>query len=224
MTQKQWKSLQIPGIIIILTLIADQILKIWVKTHMQIGDSIPVFGNWFQLYFVENEGMAFGMAFGGEVGKIILTTFRIVASIALFWGLFYLAKTEARKPVMIYVAMIFTGAIGNIIDSCFYGLIFSDSYYQVADFMPASGGYAPFMQGRVVDMFYFPLIDTVLPEWMPIVGGKNFSFFNAIFNIADCAITIGVFALLIDQIIFERKKKKEISEHTKTTDDGTSDI
>ena len=213
-TKELFKHMRMPMAIVLLILLADQALKIWVKTHMQIGESIPMLGDWFKIYFVENEGMAFGMAFGGEVGKIILTLFRIVASVGITWAIFYLVQNKARKLTIISISLILAGALGNIIDSCFYGLIFNDSYYQVAEFMPESGGYAPFFQGRVVDMFYFPIIDTILPNWLPLVGGKHFTFFDAIFNIADCAITIGVAILLIDQIAFEKSNK--------TTDDNNS--
>lgn len=206
-TKDLLRRMRMPVAIVLLILLADQALKIWVKTHMQIGESIPMLGDWFKIYFVENEGMAFGMAFGGKVGKIILTLFRIVASVGITWAIFYLVQNKARKLTIISVSLILAGALGNIIDSCFYGLIFNDSYYQVAEFMPESGGYAPFFQGRVVDMFYFPIIDTILPNWLPLVGGKHFTFFDAIFNIADCAITIGVALLLIDQIAFEKKNK-----------------
>ena len=201
-----------PAIVIVLILAADQVLKFWVKTHMQIGESIPVFGDWFKIYFVENEGMAFGMAFGGEVGKLILSLFRIVASIGMIWGLIYMANHKARTFTILSVALILAGAVGNIIDSCFYGIIFNESYYQVAEFLPESGGYAPFFHGRVVDMFYFPIIDTILPEWIPLVGGQHFTFFDAIFNIADSAITIGVAMLLIDQIFIEKKSSSTIVE------------
>ncbi|MBR3938587.1 MAG: lipoprotein signal peptidase [Bacteroidales bacterium] len=201
-----------PAIVIVLILVADQVLKFWVKTHMQIGESIPVFGDWFKIYFVENEGMAFGMAFGGEVGKLILSLFRIVASIGMIWGLIYMANHKARTFTILSVALILAGAVGNIIDSCFYGIIFNESYYQVAEFLPESGGYAPFFHGRVVDMFYFPIIDTILPEWIPLVGGQHFTFFDAIFNIADSAITIGVAMLLIDQIFIEKKSSSTIIE------------
>lgn len=201
-----------PAIVIVLILVADQVLKFWVKTHMQIGESIPVFGDWFKIYFVENEGMAFGMAFGGEVGKLILSLFRIVASIGMIWGLIYMANHKARTFTILSVALILAGAVGNIIDSCFYGIIFNESYYQVAEFLPESGGYAPFFHGRVVDMFYFPIIDTILPEWIPLVGGQHFTFFDAIFNIADSAITIGVAMLLIDQIFIEKKSSSTIVE------------
>lgn len=211
-TKDALKRLRMPAIVVILILLADQILKFWVKTNMQIGESIPVFGDWFKIYFIENEGMAFGMAFGGEVGKLILSLFRIVASIGIIWGLIYMANQKARTLTILSVALILAGAVGNIIDSCFYGLIFNESYYQVAEFLPESGGYAPFFHGRVVDMFYFPIIDTVLPEWIPWVGGQNFTFFDAIFNIADSAITIGVAMLLIDQIFIEKKSSSAITE------------
>lgn len=211
-TKDALKRLRMPAIVIVLILAADQVLKFWVKTHMQIGESIPVFGDWFKIYFVENEGMAFGMAFGGEVGKLILSLFRIVASIGMIWGLIYMANHKARTFTILSVALILAGAVGNIIDSCFYGIIFNESYYQVAEFLPESGGYAPFFHGRVVDMFYFPIIDTILPEWIPLVGGQHFTFFDAIFNIADSAITIGVAMLLIDQIFIEKKSSSTIVE------------
>jgi signal peptidase II len=215
-TKDLLRHMRMPIAVVLLILLADQVLKIWVKTHMQICESIPMLGDWFKIYFVENEGMAFGMAFGGEVGKIILTLFRIVASVGITWAIFYLTQTQSRKLTIISVSLILAGALGNIIDSCFYGLIFNDSYYQVAEFMPESGGYAPFFQGRVVDMFYFPIIDTILPSWLPLVGGKHFTFFDAIFNIADCAITIGVALLLIDQIAFEKKNKPSDNNSTNT--------
>ena len=219
-TKDLLKRMRMPITIVLLILLFDQILKIWVKTNMQIGESIPMLGDWFKIYFVENEGMAFGMAFGGEVGKIILTLFRIIASVGITWAIFYLTQAKARKLTIVSVSLILAGALGNIIDSCFYGLIFNESYYQVAEFMPKSGGYAPFFQGKVVDMFYFPIIDTILPDWFPLVGGKHFTFFNAIFNIADCAITIGVAMLLIDQIVFE-KKCKIVDNHNTTNEQQT---
>ena len=144
--------------------------------------------------------------------KLILSLFRIVASIGMIWGLIYMANHKARTFTILSVALILAGAVGNIIDSCFYGIIFNESYYQVAEFLPESGGYAPFFHGRVVDMFYFPIIDTILPEWIPLVGGQHFTFFDAIFNIADSAITIGVAMLLIDQIFIEKKSSSTIVE------------
>ena len=190
-------------------LIIDQLVKILVKTNMQIGEEIPLIGNWCLLHFVENEGFAFGMAFGGNAGKIILTLFRLVASTAILWFLLHLIKKGTRTALAACIALIFVGAVGNLIDSCFYGLIFNESYYHVAQFFPPEGGYAPLLQGRVVDMFYFPLIDTTWPSWFPFCGGKRLVFFNAIFNVADAAITIGAFWLIIDQLFFAKEHKAE---------------
>ncbi|MBR5029338.1 MAG: lipoprotein signal peptidase, partial [Bacteroidales bacterium] len=191
MTKEKKNRLWLAVAIILAILIIDQVIKILVKTHMHIGESIPVFGSWFQILFIENEGMAFGMHFGGSVGKILLSVFRLVASVGIAWGIVYLIKKESRKFLLVSLALVFAGAVGNIIDSCFYGLIFSESSYEVATMFPEEGGYAPFLFGKVVDMFYFPIIDTTLPNWVPIWGGQHFTFFNAIFNFADAAITIG---------------------------------
>ncbi len=209
MTKPQKKRLFISIAIIVGILVVDQIIKILVKTNMQIGESISVIGNWFQLLFIENDGMAFGMSFGGNTGKILLSVFRLVASVGIAWGIVYLVKKNARKFLIVSLSMIFAGAVGNIIDSCFYGLIFSDSTYHVAQMFPTEGGYAPFLFGKVVDMFYFPIISTTLPEWFPIWGGEHFTFFNAIFNFADAAITIGIFMLIIDQLFLSKNDKKD---------------
>lgn len=193
-------------------LVVDQVVKFLVKTNMQIGEEIPLIGEWCMLHFVENEGFAFGMAFGGNAGKIILTLFRLVASAGLLWYLLHIIKKGTRTPLAICLALIVVGAVGNLIDSCFYGLIFNESYYTVAQLFPPEGGYAPLLQGRVVDMFYFPLIDTTLPEGFPIWGGKHFVFFNAIFNVADAAITIGAIWLIVDQLFFANRKKEDTQE------------
>ena len=185
-------------------LIVDQVVKILVKTHMQIGEDIPLIGSWCRLHFIENEGMAFG----GAVGKVVLSSVRLVASAAIAWLLAHLVSKGTRTSLLVSLALIFTGAVGNLIDSCFYGLIFNESYYQVATLFPPEGGYAPLLQGRVVDMFYFPLFEFDWPLWMPFVGGNHFEFFSAIFNVADSAVTIGVTWLLIDQLFLYIKNSK----------------
>lgn len=189
-------------------LIVDQVVKIMVKTHMHIGEDIPLIGEWCRLHFIENEGFAFGTSFGGTVGKYFLTMFRIVASVAIGWIIVNQIKKNGRTSLILCLTLILAGAVGNIIDCCLYGLIFSESYYDIAVLFPPEGGYAPFLQGKVVDMFYFPLFEFDWPQWMPFVGGNHFEFFSAIFNVADSAITIGVIWLLIDQVFLVPSKKK----------------
>jgi len=188
--------------IVFLILIADQILKIWIKTTFYLGESHPVIGHWFYLHFTENEGMAFGMKLGGQWGKLLLSIFRILAIAAICWWLYTAEKKGAGNLMIICIALILAGAIGNIIDSAFYGLIFSESnYMQLATVFPKGGGYTTFLHGKVVDMFYFPIIETRLPSWVPLYGGEDFVFFRPVFNIADSAITTGVLML----IVFQRK-------------------
>jgi signal peptidase II len=185
-------------IIAVAVLAIDQAVKTWIKTHLELHESIPVFGDWFSIYFTENAGMAFGLQFGGVIGKIILTVFRIALVTLIGVYISKLLKRGAPVGVVVGIALIFAGAVGNIIDSLFYGLLFSGSEGgQVAALFPAGGGYAPFLQGRVVDMLYFPLIETTLPDWLPVWGGEEFVFFRPVFNIADSAITTGVLYLLI---------------------------
>jgi len=176
-------------LLILAVLVVDQILKIWIKTSFELGESVRV-ANWFYIYFVENPGMAFGMEF---IPKTFLTLFRIVASGAIGYAIYYVVKKQYPFGFVACVSLIFAGAFGNIIDSTFYGLIFDSSYGQVATLFPADGGYAPVFQGKVVDMFYFPLF--TFPDWVPFLGGGI--FFSPVFNIADSAITIGVACLLI---------------------------
>lgn len=191
-------------LVILIVLILDQVLKIWVKMHMTIGQEIPVFGNWFKLLFIENNGMAFGMLDGGGL-KLVLSIFRILAVIALFIVMMRLSRKNTKFGVLFGLALITAGALGNILDSVFYGQVFSESTYtQLAQLFPDGGGYANWLHGRVVDMLYFPIIDVAQENapWLPnfFFGPDNhFIFFRPIFNIADSAITIGVFYMLIFQ-------------------------
>ncbi|MBR1516992.1 MAG: lipoprotein signal peptidase [Bacteroidales bacterium] len=203
---KEKKQYLMLALIAGLVIIIDQIIKIVVKTHMQIGESIPVIGNWFQILFVENEGMAFGMAFGGSTGKLLLSLFRLIAAIGVLWYLIrQIRRGQSSTGLVVSLSLILAGAVGNLIDCAFYGLIFDESYYHIARLFPPEGGYGTFLHGRVVDMFYFPIIDTILPSWVPIWGGDHFVFFNAIFNFADSAITIGVIWLLILSVVSPKK-------------------
>jgi len=157
-----------------------------------------IIGNWFHIYFIENEGMAFGMVMGGDMGKLFLSCFRIIFSIAIIYYLYNLVKQKASNGLIICVSLILAGALGNIIDSVFYGVIFTDSHGHIATFLPDQG-YAGWLHGRVVDMLYFPMIEGTYPSWFPIIGGKEFIFFQFIFNIADSAITTGILILILFQ-------------------------
>tara|TARA_R110000868_G_scaffold410155_2_gene697372 strand:- start:58 stop:672 length:615 start_codon:yes stop_codon:yes gene_type:complete len=184
-------------LVIGIVLILDQASKIWVKTNMQLSEEIPVLGDWFIIHFTENNGMAFGIEFAGEYGKLFLTLFRIVAVSLIGIYLFRMPKKGASKGLMVSGALIFAGALGNIIDSVFYGVFFNDSYFQLATFLPEEGGYSKLLFGKVVDMLYFPLYEGFLPHWMPFWGGDYFIFFRPVFNLADSAITIGVTSILL---------------------------
>jgi signal peptidase II len=196
-------------LIILVVLVIDQISKIWVKTNMHLDESIAVFGDWFFIHFIENPGMAFGLEFGGSTGKVLLSLFRIVAIVFIGIYLRGLVKKNAPSGLIISVALVFAGAAGNIIDSAFYGLIFSESppLPVTAEMFPAGGGYAGFLHGKVVDMLYFPIIDGYWPEWVPLLGGDRLQFFRPIFNIADSSITIGMALILINQKRFFKEEK-----------------
>lgn len=189
-------------------LIADQAVKLWIKSNMYLGQEFAVLGNWFIIHFTENNGMAFGMEFGGEMGKIALSVFRIIAVSFIGYYLFKTANKGAKTGLIVAGSLIFSGALGNILDSMFYGLVFNDSYHQIAEFMPAEGGYAPFLFGRVVDMLYFPLISGTFPDWMPLWGGEQFMFFRPVFNIADTAITTGIGMIIVFQKRYFPEEKK----------------
>lgn len=194
MALSKGKKLLILGAVLV---IIDQVVKILVKTNMSIGEHFNVIGNWFQILFIENEGMAFGMKFGGAIGKYLLTFFRICLFSVLAWWISRLLKRESVPTgVLVGLTLIAAGALGNIIDCLFYGLIFEP--------------HMPFMQGRVVDMLYFPLIDTTWPQWLPWIGGKPFTFFDPVFNIADSCVTVGAFYLILFQWkFFSAEEKKD---------------
>lgn len=229
-------------LIVLAVIIADQLLKFYIKTHFANGDDVKVLGNWFRLHFIENEGMAYGMKLSESVvGKLLLSSFRLIAVVFGFYLLSRLVKKGYGKGVIICGSLILAGALGNLLDSVFYGLIFSDSPYScfsgsydslhsmvqaqnkvaVAHLTQFGQGYGKFLQGKVVDMLYFPILETRLPTWMPFMGGKNFIFFEPVFNIADAAISVGVLTLVFFQ-------KRLIHKHTEnnatpgTTGDGAT--
>ena len=223
--------------IIALIVIADQALKIYIKTNYLLDSSHHVLGNWFQLYFVENPGMAYGWKFGGDWGKLALTVFRLVAVIFGTWYLGRIVKQHYHKGFVICAALVYAGALGNLIDSCFYGLIFDKGmvfdpqmnqyigYGGLAAF--ASKGYASFLHGNVVDMLYFPVIRGHFPGWVPFWGGEDFVFFRPIFNLADASISTGIISILVFQKRFFRHRNGSTGHHTIETGalaDDTSHI
>jgi len=213
-------------LIIISILVVDQVLKFWVKTNMYYEEQIPLIGRWARLYFIENEGMAWGWKFGGEWGKMILTLFRLVAVV---FGVFYIRsilKKNYHRGFLVCVALIFAGALGNLLDSMFYGLIFSASgdNLPLAKAFPPGGGYAGFLHGKVVDMLYFPIVENAtLPNWVPIWGGKTVTFFSHIFNIADAAISVGVIGILLFQRRFFKKSPEKEAHPTVETNTPVND-
>jgi signal peptidase II len=208
--QRGWLAIAI----VVGVLVIDQILKIWVKTHMTLHEQIEIL-SWFKIVFIENNGMAYGMEIGS---KLVLSIFRVIAIGVLTYYMIQQVKKKARWGYIACLAMVTSGAAGNIIDSMLYGLIFNgSSEHYVSYFVPFGTGYAPFLMGKVVDMFYFPLIVTTWPEWVPIVGGNEFVFFSPIFNFADSAISVGVVLLLL----FYRREIGEMSFSKKKTDEET---
>ncbi len=215
-------KLRLPLILVAIIIIVDQALKIWIKTNLELNDVIPMFDDWGFLLYTENPGMAFGYKFGGEAGKIILTLFRIFAVFGISWYLVDLAKKNSPKGLLISFGLILAGAIGNIIDSSLYGLIFDTGTTfnaELGRWQEYAGvsklnfeGYAPAFKGCVVDMFYFPLIEGHFPGWFPIWGGESFTFFRPVFNIADSAITVGVASILIFHKRFFKHSKKSTEE------------
>ena len=206
-------------LLIFLVLLIDQCIKFWIKLNMYPGQNFHVFGNWFIIHFTENPGMAFGMRFGGSFGKLLLSTFRILAVFGIGWYLVHLAKTKAPVGLVLSIALILAGAVGNILDSAFYGLLFDKgsvfnpelndwiSYGGVAQL--SSHGYAGFLKGSVVDMLYFPIISGHYPSWFPFVGSEPFEFFRPVFNIADSSITVGVIIILLFQKKFFKQEKEQ---------------
>ena len=194
-----------PLLLIFLVLLADQSLKVWIKTNMFIGQEFKIFGDWFIIHFTENNGMAFGLEFGGEFGKLALSLFRVIAVAGIGYGLHYLIQRKYHRGLILNVALIFSGALGNIIDSVFYGVIYK---------------YETLFHGRVVDMLYFPIVNSHFPTWFPIWGGEELVFFRPVFNIADTAISIGVIAIMIFQkTYFKEEIKDEIGINNETVED-----
>jgi signal peptidase II len=203
---------QVAFLVILLILIADQVLKIWIKTHFYLGEERKFIGNWFLIHFVENRGMAFGFEFAGRAGKVFLTVFRLIAATAILIYLFKLIKKGIPTGLAICIAMIFAGAVGNIFDSAFYGILFTDSYGRIAEIFPKGGGYETLLHGSVVDMFYFPILKGTWPSWSPINANQPFLFFRPVFNIADASISVGITLILLfyRKVFNEFDKKKEL--------------
>ena len=205
-------SIKKASILILTILLIDQISKVYIKTHFALGDSIKVF-NWFEILFVENKGMAWGTKLSDFIpvisdrsAKLILTVFRIIAIFGIGYWLINSIKHQGSKLLILSISLIFAGALGNIIDSVFYGVIFSDSVGQVAQFLPSQGGYASLLHGNVVDMLYFPIYKGFLPDWIPFIGGDYFTFFEPVFNVADMSISTGFIMLIVfNKKVFPKK-------------------
>lgn len=218
------KKYRLPILVVLAVLVIDQCIKLYIKANFPVGEVARVF-DWFRITFTENPGMAFGLEFGGNYGKLALSLFRVAAVIV---GVVYLKKIVDRKEhkgFIVSVALILAGALGNILDSAFYGLVFGPSdEFQVAQFLPAQGGYAGFLQGHVVDMFYFPIYQGQFPEWLPVWGGEPFEFFSAIFNFADMSISFGVGIILVFQKIFFKPKNHQDSSPAENTNNPETNL
>lgn len=202
-------SLKKAGLLIFLILLIDQISKFYIKTNFVLGEEVDVF-DWFKILFVENAGMAWGAKIPGEYGKLLLTLFRLCAIVGIGYWLWDSIRNNGSKVLIVAISFIFAGAMGNIIDSVFYGIIFDDSYGHVATLFPEGGGYGTLFHGKVVDMLYFPLYDGILPGWVPFWGGEHFTFFEPVFNIADTAISTGVILLLLfNKRAFPKKEEED---------------
>jgi signal peptidase II len=196
-------------LIVFIIILVDQLSKFYIKTHFYYGEEVSVIGNWFKLHFIENEGMAFGMKLSdASIGKLALTLFRLVAVV---FGFFFLKKIVDKgysRGAVICGSLVLAGALGNLIDSIFYGMIFTESSFHIAQLVPFGQGYGNLFHGRVVDMLYFPIVETRLPNWIPFMGGKDFVFFEPVFNVADAAISVGVLTLVLFQkrLVYKREE------------------
>lgn len=198
-------------LIVLLVILADQVMKFYIKTNFYYGEEVNVLGTWFKLHFIENEGMAFGMKLSeAATGKLILTLFRLVAVVFGFFLLKRLVKQGYHNGMIVCGALILAGALGNLIDSMFYGMIFTESSFHLGKMVPFGQGYGKLFHGRVVDMLYFPIIDTTWPSWVPVKGGSPLTFFDPVFNIADAAISTGVITLLVFQKKFIQKTNLKV--------------